>query len=74
MQDGKLEDAVRHYEEALRFKPDFAEAHCNLGIALGRAGRIPEAIEHFEQALRLKPDFTEAQKALVRLQARQSTY
>jgi tetratricopeptide (TPR) repeat protein len=58
-------------EQALRIKPDYAEAHTNLGITLGQAGRIPEAIEHLERALRIKPDLTPAKNALARLQARQ---
>jgi len=39
---------------------NYAEAHDNMGVALGQAGNVPEALEHFEQALRLKPDFAEA--------------
>ena len=57
---GKVEEAIAHYEQALRIKPDYAEAHNNLGIALAQAGRIEEAIAHFEQALRIKPDYAEA--------------
>jgi len=59
-QAGRLQEAIMHYEQALRFKPDFAEAHCNLGVVLVQAGRVQEAIGQYEQALRLKPDFAEA--------------
>src|SRR2546422_7567665 len=31
---GKLEDAIACYRQALALKPDYAEAHTNLGIAL----------------------------------------
>ena len=31
---GKLEDAIASYRLALALKPDYAEAHKNLGIAL----------------------------------------
>jgi tetratricopeptide (TPR) repeat protein len=68
---GRIPEAIEHLEQALRIKPDYAEAHDRLGIALGQAGRIPEAIGHLEQALRIKPDYAEAQNALARLQARQ---
>jgi tetratricopeptide (TPR) repeat protein len=71
LQEGKVSDAIAHYEEALRIKPDLAGVHYNLGNALAQAGRIPEAIEHFRQALLIKPDFTPAQDALARLQAGQ---
>ena len=53
---GKLPEAVGQFEEALRQKPDFAEAHYNLGYALAQLGRMPEAIGHLEQAAQLKPD------------------
>lgn len=51
---GRLTDAVTHYEEALRLRPDYAVAHRNLARALVRLGHYPAAIEHYEQALRLK--------------------
>ena len=35
---------------ALALKPDFAEAHNNLGVALGNLGRHDEAIVHFRTA------------------------
>ena len=54
------DDAITHYEQALRLKPDYAETHNNLGIDLAQAGKIEEAIAHFEQALRIKPDYAEA--------------
>jgi Flp pilus assembly protein TadD len=48
------------FDQALRIRPDYAEAHNNLANALTQSGRIPEAIEHLEQALRIKPGFAEA--------------
>jgi tetratricopeptide (TPR) repeat protein len=68
---GRLREAIEHYGQAVRIKPDYAAAHYNLGVALEQAGRVQEAIEHYEQALRIKPDFTRAQNALARLQAGQ---
>ena len=59
-QTGKIEEAIAHYEQALRIKPDDAEAHNNLAVALLQTGRINEAIAQFEQALQLKPDYAEA--------------
>src|SRR5262249_20928262 len=57
---GKLDDAVLSYERALALKPDFAEAHSNLGTALKDQGKLAEAIARYEQAIALKPDFVEA--------------
>ena len=61
----KLDEAIRHYQEALRLKPDRAEAHNNLGTAFYQQGRTGEAIRQFQEALRLKPDYAEARKNLV---------
>jgi len=58
---GRLDDAEGQYEQALRIKPDLADAQFNWGLALVRQGRVPEAIGHWEQALRIKPDFADAQ-------------
>jgi len=57
---GRVQEAIGHFEQALRIKPDSAEAHYNLGNALGQAGRVQEAIGHYEQALRIRPDYAEA--------------
>jgi len=66
---GRIREAIEHYERAVQLKPDFAEAHCNLGGALWQAGKVNDAIGHYEQALRIKPDLTEARNALARLRA-----
>jgi Flp pilus assembly protein TadD len=55
---------VVELEHALRLKPDYAAAHSNLGLALGRLGRKQEAIAHFQEALRLKPDYQVARMNL----------
>ena len=56
---GRMPDAIGHYEQALRLKPDYAEAHYNLGIALDAEGRTREAIAQFEEALRLNLNLAE---------------
>jgi len=61
---GRQADAIAHYEEALRLRPDYAEAHSNLGMALASIGRTQEAIAHYKEALRLKPGFAEAHNNL----------
>jgi tetratricopeptide (TPR) repeat protein len=54
-------EALIHYEEALRIRPDNAEAHNNLANELVKLpGRTPEALGHFERALQLNPTFVEA--------------
>src|SRR6266571_1318201 len=55
-QQGKLTEAMEHYQTALRINPDYADAHNNVGDVLADQGRLAEAIEHYREALRIKPD------------------
>ena len=61
---GKMDDAVAHFQEAVRLRPDNASAHFNLGRALAAQGKSDEAIRQFTEALRLKPDFVPARQEL----------
>jgi len=47
---GDLGMAERYFRNAVRKKPDYAEAHNNLGIVLSHLGRGDEAIREFETA------------------------
>jgi tetratricopeptide (TPR) repeat protein len=64
LQMGRLQEAMAHYEQALRIDPDYVRAHNDLGNALLQAGRAQEAVGHYEQALRIKPDYAEAHNNL----------
>jgi tetratricopeptide (TPR) repeat protein len=63
-QAGRIEEAIGHYEQAVRLQPDYAMAHINLGVDLYQLGRVEEAIGQYEQALRAKPDSFEAHNNL----------
>jgi len=52
---GRTDEGLQRCHEALRLKPDFAEAHNSLGTALVKVGRPTEAIQHYHQALQLTP-------------------
>src|SRR5262245_47734565 len=49
-QVGRSDLAAQYLGEALRLKPDFAEAHYNLGIALQGQTRLEEAVASYRQA------------------------
>ena len=61
---GQPDEAIRQFQEAIRLKPDYAEAHSNLGTAFFQQGRADEAIRQYQEALRLKPDFPDARRNL----------
>ena len=52
---GKLEEAIAQYRDALRLKGDYVDAHTNLGNALAAQGKLDEAIAHLREAIRLRP-------------------
>jgi len=66
-QTGQLLQAVAAYDEALRYRPEYPEAHNNLGTILRRLGRLEEARRHYGLALRYKPDYPQAQRNLAAL-------
>ena len=54
--DGKSEEAVGHFIEAVRIRPDDTKALTDFGSLLQKQGKIDEAIAAYSQALRIKPD------------------
>jgi len=56
--------AVAIYQEALKLRPEYPEAHNNLGAVLRRLGRLDEAREHYRLALKYRPDYPQARRNL----------
>jgi len=54
--DGRLQEAGRHYEEALKIAPANAQARSNLANLRLQQGRLQEAHDLLQEALRLEPD------------------
>ncbi len=53
---GEVDQAIAHYHKALEIKPDYSEAHSNLGACLTSRGEIDQAIEHCRKAVEIKPE------------------
>jgi tetratricopeptide (TPR) repeat protein len=51
----RFDEAESHFTEAVRLKPNYADALVNLGISWDRKGRREEAFELFETAARTRP-------------------
>ena len=65
---GRAAEAFDHYRSALRIRPDYPEAHNNLGnFLLKTRGSTTEARYHYEEALRIRPGFAEAHTDLANL-------
>ena len=61
---GKMDQALAHYAEALRLNPDLADTHNNLGMALAAQGKMDQAMAQYAEALRLKPGLARAHNNL----------
>jgi tetratricopeptide (TPR) repeat protein len=61
---GRLDEAIAYFQQALRFRPDFAEARNNIGNTMFLKGNLDEAAIHYRHALRLRPDYVEAHNNL----------
>ncbi len=53
---GRFEEAVGCYHQALQLAPGRFQIHNNLGNILDHLGRTPEALAEYQEAVRLKPD------------------
>src|SRR5438067_9723993 len=61
---GRSDEAMVHYEEALRLQPYYADAYYNRGNVLFAKGRIDEAIADWEKALELQPNDADSHTGL----------
>ncbi len=58
---GSAPQEVREqFRKAIQLRPNFAEAHNHLGLALIQTGEDDDAIKEFREALRLNPNYAEA--------------
>jgi len=63
-EQGRLDEAIASYRQALTVKPDFAEVHSNLGFIFRQLGKMDDAIAGFRKAIALQPDYARAFKGL----------
>lgn len=59
--ENKLEQARNKYLEAIQIRPDFAEAHYNLGLIFSKMGDNVKAVSHLEKFLQLSPNARNAE-------------
>jgi tetratricopeptide (TPR) repeat protein len=65
---GKLNEAIKIYQELIKSAPNDAQAHFNLGTAYQEANKIPEALQEYKTASKLAPNNSEFSAAAAALQ------
>ncbi|UCC21917.1 MAG: tetratricopeptide repeat protein [Planctomycetota bacterium] len=56
-EEGRFDDALAHFSEALRINPRYADARRNIGIVLLRQGKIDDAIAALVEVLSYRGDW-----------------
>ena len=56
----QFDAAIHNYKQALKIKPDYADAYFNMANIFKVKGDLEEAIESYKQALKLKPNYADA--------------
>ena len=57
---GRYEEAVLQFKEAIRINPKAPEAYNDLGIVYYAQGNLQGAIEEYKKAIEIDPDFYKA--------------
>ena len=55
-----VDEAIIHYKEAIRLKPDYIKAHNNLGIAYSLKFKFKEAMASYERVIAMAPNHAPA--------------
>jgi lipoprotein NlpI len=69
MQSHQLPEAKEELTQSLRYDPNYADAHNDLGAVLIQLGDFDHAIEQFSDAARINPSYACARQNLTLAQA-----
>jgi Flp pilus assembly protein TadD len=72
-QSGRVDEAVKQFDEAIRLKPDESTAHFNISLIGMTQGRLDDAAQHLLRAIASRPDYAEAHNNLGIILMRQGT-
>ncbi len=61
MRNGDYENALRYYNEALAYTPNYPYLHINLGVVNQSVGNMQKAEFHYKKAIELNAELPEAQ-------------
>jgi len=53
---GKYDESVKHFAEAIRINPNYYDALINMGMTLAYQNKFTEAIDYYDKALAVEPN------------------
>ncbi|MDY7009041.1 MAG: tetratricopeptide repeat protein, partial [Cyanobacteriota bacterium] len=56
LENEEIEEAIAHFQKAIKLHPSLASAYQNLGDALVKQGKLTEAINYYQTAIKIQPD------------------
>ena len=56
---GELETAISFYEKAISIKPEYVDAHYNVGSANHKLGKLDAAVKSYKKVVSINPDYAE---------------
>ena len=62
--EGKHQEAIDHYKNAIKINPEYDNAYYNLANAFKDLGNMEEAAKNFRETIRVNPNFTNAHNNL----------
>ena len=54
--EGRFDEAIKYYRQAIQIRPDYADAYSNLAVTLRKQGKLDKAVETYRQALIFEPN------------------
>jgi tetratricopeptide (TPR) repeat protein len=57
---GKMSEAIKYYNQAIKNDPSFFEAYMGLSIAYRESGEYDKALDSVNAAIKLQPDYYQA--------------
>jgi tetratricopeptide (TPR) repeat protein len=57
LNEGKIAEAICHYNKSINIKPDYINAYINLGNAYTKLGEHQKAFENFNKAITINPNY-----------------
>ena len=53
-EQGRYDEAIKNYQQAIKIRVNFAEPYNNLANALVRKGKLQEPVSYYKKAIQLK--------------------